>query len=200
MASAAFQRWFRRSQVVDRDGQPLRVYHGSQSVIDRFDRIDGGNLWGRGYYFAESPVDASLYATDYPGRMTPRGGGAPNVTPVYLSMQNGWWMQRTAEREHVQRLARALGKPVAELYPYTRRGMTLEDLRQVVGEQFAGSADATNEVLRRAGYDGIVGHSPLASTVGGRTFLVWDPTQAKSVFNRGTWDRSSPLLLHGWAR
>ena len=60
-ASPAFKAWFGKSQVVDKNGQPLRVYHGTLSQFDEFDPSRGnieGDM-GAGLYFTNNPDDAN---------------------------------------------------------------------------------------------------------------------------------------------
>ena len=78
-----FRRWFADSKVVDADGNPLVVYHGTGGDFSAFDpqaapksyRSDAGKQ-----FFTDSPDVASEYAQD--------AGSGANVMPVYLSMKN----------------------------------------------------------------------------------------------------------------
>lgn len=81
--SAAFNRWFKDSKIIDDEGRPLVVYHGTTSSFESFSReVIGDNTgagdWGDGFYFTDSPAAASTYAN----------GDGGNVMPVYLSIQN----------------------------------------------------------------------------------------------------------------
>ena len=73
-----FWRWFGGSKVVDKDGKPLVVYHGTESDFDSFDqnKVKTTKL-GSGFYFAKDPETANLYA----------GFSGSNVVPVYLRME-----------------------------------------------------------------------------------------------------------------
>jgi hypothetical protein len=74
-----FKAWFGDSKVVDKDGKPLVVYHGSTDAnFTSFDP-DKGRLGLRGIYFTENPEWASSYTM---GKKT----GA--VIPAYLSLKN----------------------------------------------------------------------------------------------------------------
>ena len=80
----AFRAWFGDSKVVDENGAPLVVYHGTTADISAFDpaRIgattDDGDF-GAGFYFTTDQGVASSYAGEQPGS---------NVVPVLLSLQN----------------------------------------------------------------------------------------------------------------
>lgn len=55
----AFWKWFENSKVVDKNGDPVLVYHGSKNVFTHFDLNKAGSnndtgMWGTGFYF--SPI------------------------------------------------------------------------------------------------------------------------------------------------
>lgn len=85
----AFRRWFGASKVVDDDGKPLVVYHGTALEKDRFRREGGGA--GIGAYFTANPAVASEYAM----MDAEVEGDPPQVIPVYLSLQNPFYMTGT---------------------------------------------------------------------------------------------------------
>jgi hypothetical protein len=64
---AALRRWFGESKVVDGQGDPLPVYHGTNQPIDRFDIARKGMTTShptalKGFFFTDSPAVASDYA------------------------------------------------------------------------------------------------------------------------------------------
>jgi hypothetical protein len=65
----AFKRWFGDSKVVDKDGKPLVVYHGTTQQFDVFDR-NKGNIeghYGKVFYFTDSKSDVKVnYAGEGP--------------------------------------------------------------------------------------------------------------------------------------
>lgn len=77
--SDAFRRWFGDSKVVDENGEPLVVYHGTEYDFDAFDLNRIGNNWpgSVGFYFTNDPAEAELYTED-----------DGSVMPVYLSIKN----------------------------------------------------------------------------------------------------------------
>lgn len=68
------------SKVVDAQGRPMVVYHGTKANINRFKMGDEG-----GVFFTTSPQNASEYAGTWQGVGQSDGG---NVMPVYLSIKN----------------------------------------------------------------------------------------------------------------
>lgn len=77
--TSAFRKWFGGSKVVDEKGEPLVVYHGTQSNISEFTPSRGGE-YGSGIYFSDDSASAAKYAE--------ARSGAANIIPAYLSLQN----------------------------------------------------------------------------------------------------------------
>lgn len=129
--SDAFRRWFRDSKVVDEDGAPLVVYHGTavegDDIFTRFSPDKRGSSTGArsasmGYFFTSSPRNAAEFANLARRRVSgrrlmernreERAGVFEDINPpgeatvpVYLSMQN----PRIIERGN------AAGGPIAHL-------------------------------------------------------------------------------------
>jgi hypothetical protein len=92
-----FWRWFGDSKVVDADGKPLVVYHGTRGDFDTFGNIGGRFKISDGYYFTTSTARASVYADSMANAANgwrpestfakPVENGA-NVMPIYLRAEN----------------------------------------------------------------------------------------------------------------
>lgn len=81
--SPAFRRWFGDSKVVDENGKPKVVYHGTDGDFDTFSEefygeATGVGDLGEGFYFTDRPDIASDFA----------GQSSPSVMPVYLDIKN----------------------------------------------------------------------------------------------------------------
>jgi hypothetical protein len=68
-SSPEFRRWFAGSKVVDEQGKPQIVYHGSLSNFDTFDMSKMGAHTGapsakRGFFFSSTPETAEGYGSD----------------------------------------------------------------------------------------------------------------------------------------
>ncbi len=95
--------WFEGSKVVDKDGAPLVMFHGTSKDID----FKSFRIGQRGTFFSADPEEASMYATDNEsndlkfdhrtGRYA-RVNTAPRVIPAYLSIKNPYVLD---EREKV---------------------------------------------------------------------------------------------------
>jgi hypothetical protein len=92
-----FKRWFGNSKVVDSQGKPLVVYHGTNADIQTFDKARLGQHKaapaGLGFWFA----DESQYA-EFHGEA---------VMPVYLRITKPY---KVASSEALQKLAKTAGK------------------------------------------------------------------------------------------
>lgn len=71
-----FRAWFGGSQVVDAQGRPLVVYHGTRADFDAFQ-------YGDEIHFSTDPAKAGLYAEVEKGR-----GGEPRILPAYITVKN----------------------------------------------------------------------------------------------------------------
>ena len=92
----AFRRWFRDSKVVDADGKPMVVYHGSPDT--RFVKAGGDGVFRthrerngmseprRAFFFAADERAAKTYAD--PHRAWDYQNAEEGVIPAYLSLQN----------------------------------------------------------------------------------------------------------------
>lgn len=186
-----FRAWFGNSKVVDADGKPLVVYHGTTGDFNEFSRVDGGNAYGAGYYFTKSPEEASGYALGTAGgRIAPSGDAAPNVMPVYLKMEKPFAFDaRSLTKAEISAIEKAANKirPGAfrsgelatafdRAYPASARNVA-----QFVREQTGAEYSA---ILAEAGYDGL--DTPMG-------MVVFKPTQIKSATgNTGAFDPTNP--------
>ena len=73
-----FKKFFEGSKVVNEDGSPMVVYHGTNSKFDTFDKDSVGKTdegwFGRGFYFSNTNGEALSYGE--------------NLIPAYLNIKN----------------------------------------------------------------------------------------------------------------
>ena len=100
----AFKEWFgdwendpqNASKVLDDNGEPLVMYHGtfSWSDFDRFDIDMSGDNWngyashGKGFYFTSSEDDAFDWVRRAFQKRSDRWDGGATVMPVFLNIRN----------------------------------------------------------------------------------------------------------------
>lgn len=104
-----FKAWFGDSKVVNPDGTPMVVYHGTGN-LEGFTAFDpsltgkGNDQIGSGFYFTTKPEEASGYTTAVtqnagPGAAKLGGDSSPGVLPVYLSIKNPLVIQGSSLRD-----------------------------------------------------------------------------------------------------
>lgn len=165
---------------------PGTWFHGTGSDVQKFERIEGGNAWGPGYYLTDNPDTASGYATGTAGsRIAPEGNAGPNVMPVRVTDGALFDMVAPVTPTTLKKVEKALGE---KLKDYTWPGMKNRDLRQILFTQFTDQAGA-NEVLKKAGYVGVVENNPALGA--GRTLMVFDAKDISSDFDGKTLAQSA---------
>lgn len=82
--TTAFKRWFSDSKVVDKDGKPLVVYHGTTANFNTFDKKSNAE-YAPDFYFTDTPEVANYATGTAETEWFPDGS---NLMPVYLSMKN----------------------------------------------------------------------------------------------------------------
>ena len=176
-----FKAWFGDSKVVDESGQPMVVYHGTPNLFSAFDKAylpapsaNDPGFYGQGFYFADS----------YPGawRYT-RGKGV--ILPLYLSIKNPLVLDdvynKTMRDIPIER--------IKELGIY-KKGLETGKYAGFFFDEYVTENRLSKKLSDRAkaeGYDGIKA---------GKEFVVFEPNQIKSVFNRGTWDAGSDNIYY----
>lgn len=178
-----FKAWFRTSKVVDANGDPLVVHHGSYDM--RFVAVDGvfrskrerttiscpstrsGADPERAFFFAASVATAMSYVDEH--RAFDYQNAEGGLISVYLSLQ---------------------------------RPMVV----QAAGSNWRGTRDGV-ALAREGGHDGLVvrnvrdNYNNTRSTLPTDVFVAFDPCQIKlALGNSGAFDAASPDLSdsHAW--
>jgi hypothetical protein len=83
-----FKAWFGGSKVVDADGRPLVVYHGTAGEFDAFDRnAPTSHISLPGFFFTPDVAIAEQFA-DGAAHRRKVAGDQPRIVPAYLSIKN----------------------------------------------------------------------------------------------------------------
>lgn len=215
----AFKRWFGDSKVVDADGNPLVVYHGTGADFVAFNPAfmysgEGASQTGSGFYFTDNPDSASRYAD-----LATTKGQPGQVVPVFLSLKKPLFIdfQQGETTGAKIKLTRAQVRKIILSAPNIRSeedspllnfgDIGYEGFDKVLGEAvrlYAGGSniaalrndffDKDHAAWLRAfskatGYD-----SAYTKTAAGDThYVAWFPEQIKSAIgNRGTFDTANP--------
>lgn len=164
VGSDKFNAWFSGSKIVDRNGKPMRMYHGTGDDITHYQDM-GQEVVG---YFTPNPDLAAHFADDKASGIDydPEDDAAGAIIhPVYLSIKNPFDFRN---KQHVELVARE----------------TDTDPKDLASGLFDIIVDIIPE-LKHLGFDG---HFERESTIDGDiNVAAYYPNQIKSAFNRGTW-------------
>lgn len=192
--SPEFKAWFGDSKVVDETGAPLVVHHGTSNygfeVFETYGSQFG--LFGTGSYFTADRGVAESY--------TEKGkGGRKGVYSVFLSIKNPFDMDAPADAAMWEREFPGSAE-------FREDGSTNEAWFRATLRMFADNQTPVSEAgdiiattLQGLGYDGIthMGGGRVSDTkVRHRVFIAFEPTQIKSVNNRGTYNPNDPNILN----
>lgn len=186
-----FKRWFGDSKVVDTDGDPMVMYHGTSGdqrgdAFTMFDTYASNyGLMGMGGYFTDNPDVASEYTAK--GR-----GTSPTVYPVFLSIKNPIDMDAAADPD-------MWTSQFEGIEDYHEGGdnneswyRAAEDLIAEDGLPKYEGAEIMQDGLRAMGFDGIThigGGRRKDSATRHRVYVAFDPEQIKSATgNNGDFD------------
>lgn len=163
----AFSAWFGESKVVDADGNPQVMYHGTTANFQEFNTDHGkesknpGWAGALGSWFASVSDSASGFTEDGAGDFKP----GSSVMPVYLAIKNP--------------------KVYTNYYKF-KDDMTYDDAGVV----------AWKNKLMKEGYDGVLIKDSTSDFLGKRDdWVAFSPTQIKSaVGNQGSFDPNDPNI------
>jgi hypothetical protein len=175
-----FKNWFGKSKIVDGEGAPLRLYHGTSENFDVFKHPSetkgpkGGFIDTQGFYFTADPGVAEVYA-DHFGRnlkLGPKGyirkAANQTIVPVYLRIENPFVVDMKKPFDHPSHQAIKQGRIDYEVMAN----------------------------LKSKGYDGVI----LKTTNGGNEYVAFDANQIKSATgNLGTFDINRPEIQYAKA-
>lgn len=174
------------SKVVDANGEPLVVYHGTAADFDAFDpertgdSMDAGKL-GIGAYFNQAAKWANTYSLN-----AAKNGGASNVMPAYLSLKNPVMLDGAGN--YMAKLKKVSSEWGLEHRP------TNDESSWAPNPEWA--KEFTDAAILR-GHDGVVLPSQFTET----EYLVFSPLDIKSAIgNRGTFNGSDPNILRSTAQ
>ena len=186
-----FKRWFGNSKIVDENGNPLVVYHGSNANFTIFDKskIDIDNL-GAGFYFSSEDI-----ANSYANRRTQERGGKENTYAVYLKMEKPLDFRNVTHEQAVEANKQeflSFGFDEAEAQRQAEElldGFIADTKRFNEKTDFAialpdNKSEGMQRFIKNEGIDGfIVPGRDKASGKDGVAYVVFDPHQIKSATN-----------------
>ena len=174
----AFKKWFGDSQVVDEQGRPRVMYHGTGFSLNQFMSYRGDLI-----YFATTPEVAKEFADSVSASQNEMGNydddigrrsedGGASIYPVYLSAQN---IFDPDNEDHLAKLP----------------AVVAEELRRSGGEY--DSVEPNQSDIKAAGFDGVYVRERPDVSAEDRDIAVFSPTQIKSAIgNSGEFDGTNP--------
>jgi len=201
-----FKRWFGDSGMVDEEGNPLVMYHGTNTDFPAFEGSQ--MIWGsRG---KELPSEFSFLSQNF-------AGGAANIVPIYMKGQSMFDADRIPKTTSIQDYVTELLEQSIE----RGREFTTEEEEQIANLEKTLADSAANQgyeyapnyprfhfwnypelTFGDAGKDAlwklyeILGFDGIRMTEHGEdTRGVFDPRKVKSIYNRGTFDPEDPDIL-----
>ena len=219
----AFKKWFGDSKATDNSGQPIVVYHARSGDFGEFDTVGRGKTKGTGSFFSSSADVASTYAVGGEENIVPVY--LSMKSPVVIDVNGAHWSDvdmsakvslpeiKVSDVEEQKLMAELTGSAVDETATKTLPAaeITLGDLmlnNKLIDKKV--NTDAIARWARKMGYDGVIIRNVIDSGPSGRympdaamepndVYVAFEPTQIKSVFNKGTWNPNDPRILHGGA-
>jgi len=169
----AFQKWFGDSKVVDEDGDPLVVYHGTDADFNEFD-TRRADRFGSHFGTIESATQA---------KASTKKDGEFSAKAVYLKIDNPiklpdlkFWTEGDLAKE-----LESLGISVPK--------------KAFQGDSFYEYSDII-KAIKDAGYDGVEYVNSFEDK-GSTSYIVFNPTQIKSATdNVGTFDPANPDIRY----
>lgn len=190
--SAAFTRWFGNSKAVNRNGEPLLVFHGAGARFTTFD-AGGKPIWlTANIQYAEKYSTANRAAEKLLPSSSIYAGNVDRVIPAYIRVENPANVGDTdgGFDGNYMDLAKRIGGRPSELRQAWEEAGRPEMLWQAVNSK------QMSELLKRHGYDGI-----QAIENGVATWAVLEPTQIKSaVANNGVFSLKSADIRYASAQ
>ena len=189
-----FTEWFGDSKVVDAEGNPLVVYHGTDSIVNftSFKESVTGR-YGRGNYFATKPTVAEKFVRDVSDFNKEK---KPRIIPVFVSIKKPYVTIK--DEFFVENMLKELGLTIEDYYKKAKEihAKTFTKMDRLKGKSLEEFDDAKpaaiTELLQDAGFDGI----QVNFGKGDSYFIAFEPAQIKSAIgNTGEFSATDPNML-----
>jgi len=212
--SKEFKKWFGDSKALNKNGEPVVVYHGTRAVFEVFDLNksgQNGQALGKGFYFTNSRGLAEGYG---------------DIGEFYLSLQNPTFSptKKTITISQVKKILAELEKH--DEYLLSNYGDMESEGRQAVLKRalediydsskddadviasFINLGGVERDIVMRSiidftGKDGFITSADIAAMgvkSDDNVYVALLPTQIKSINNIGAFDPNNPNILKQDAR
>lgn len=204
--SPFFKRWFKDSKVVDKDGKPLVVYHGTgekglsgnQFKKEYLGSSTKSRSAKEGFFFVNEEETARGYAS--------LANDKPVSDLIELSQRlerQGKWKEANQAMARAEKLEQGAKKKENVVSAYLTAKNPYEF--NADGQRFLDIQDEIHQAIKEAkngGHDAVVFRDLVdnADWGSGRPadhWMVFEPEQVKSATrNKGTFDPADPSILH----
>lgn len=185
-----FKRWFGKSKIVNADGTPKVMYHGSDASFSVFDvnKAKASGYYGKGFYFTDSESHASTYGKLY---------------PAYLSVQMPleYGKNKISKNQTI-----AFLEAVAENEDYSIENYGTYDISEIMSRITSTDAFSVIQDVNATAIGDMVEAVKLFNSINSTKFdgiitptetIVFEPTQIKSATdNIGTFDSENPDIYY----
>ena len=221
-----FKKWFKESKVIDDNGDPLVVYHGTDKNFTRFsldpkdtDPMGTGEAWGVepfGFHFG-SPEAANSRIRDMATTVWGSGEVTQNldnmqIYPVYISIQNPIRLPDLGRWDDPYQVGMALEKHHPKEFKGLEEKLLEEELKDDDWDLGARQRSLVLGEIKSKGYDGVVYSNQYEgvaiedrpkfgrakedlSITGNDSYIAFEPTQIKSIYNKGAFNPKDPQIL-----
>ena len=186
-----FRNWFKDSKIVNSDGTPKVMYHGSPNDFTAFDikKAKASGLYGKGFYFTDSQSHGGTYGKLY---------------EVYLSIQHPLTPGGdTVTRNQVRKFLEAVAENEDD---YSIENYGTYDVNEILSSVYRKDAFAVIQDVSATAIGDLVEAVKLFNEVNGTNFdgivvdtetVAFEPTQIKSATdNIGTFDPENPDIRY----
>lgn len=187
-----FKKWFLGSKVVDRQGNPLVVFHGTKADISQFKKVNKGtnsNVFGSwsversGIFFAEDAEFAHEFA------IQGENSFGANIIPAYLYISNPIDLRNGFTDSQMNMIEDA---GLNSRY-YDR--ININDIWEVFDHENSGNLFV--DMLIKNGYDGAkIQDKSSGHTTNTKVWVAFEPSQIKSAYgNKGTFNIQNDNII-----
>ncbi len=170
-----FKKWFGNSKIVDENGNPLVVYHGTDKKFDEFktDKISSktdNGVWGRGFYLTPNKSIADGYGDI--------------IMEMYVKIENPLVLD---SKEEVSKFSDMMDEYITSI----ENTLTDEEwLEFMVGDGLDEAFVGFTEEILKPKYDGVIYEDGDHVEI-----VAFEPNQIKSATdNNGNFDPNSNLI------
>lgn len=172
--SEEFKQWFSGSKVVDANGKPLIVFHGTNIQFDKFATNPERRVWNddaspEGLFFTDNKDEAGFYAST----AERKNGGNAHIVESYLSIRHPHFVDNDDISSYIRDWLYKLQQNDPEQYDFMASTKAYE-----LPEYQTGLALAIKDA-KNSGKDGVIYTSELEDGTKQRFFVVFDPAQVQ---------------------